>query len=273
MATESEASNEGTIANGDVESGVASVSAREPLQIQQLGDPDVGPVLRLCLQHIEKPDMDQLLAESEATKILWSYWQQLEFHDSVLYRRRIGTKGRPDTLQLLVPAALKEDYMKRAHTGVCGGHMGLRRTLDQVQRRAFWIGWRRDVRRYCRKCPNCNSYFRGRLPKSASLQPLITGAPFERLHIDLTGPHPRRGSVYIITCINPFTKWAEAFPAPARITASPPVGSRPYGASDGHRSSGAASTGTVGWQLGYCHLDLSANLAAAPQSATVCACK
>ena len=92
LAALSEVSNEGSMANGDVDNGVASVSAGEQLQTQQLGDPDVGPVLRLCLQHIEKPDMDQLLAESEATKILWSYWQQLEFHDSVLYRRRIGTK-------------------------------------------------------------------------------------------------------------------------------------------------------------------------------------
>ena len=222
VATLSGASNEGSAANSDGENGVASVSAGERLQTQQLSDSDIGPVLRLCLQSTEKPNIEQLLAESEAAKILWSCWQQLELHDGVLYRRRIGTGGRPDTLQLLVPAVIKEDYMKLAHTGICGGHMGLRRTLDQVQRRAFWIGWRRDVRQYCRKCPNCNSYFRGRLPKSAPLQPLITGAPFERLHIDLTGPHPRsrRGSVYIVTCIDPFTKWAEAFPAPNKEAAT-----------------------------------------------------
>jgi len=45
---------------------------------------------------------------------------------------------------------------------------------------------------------------------------MLTGAPFEKLHFNLTGPHPRtrRGSVYIVTCIDPFTKWAEAFPVP-----------------------------------------------------------
>ena len=33
---------------------------------------------------------------------------------------------------------------------------------------------------------------------------------------DVTGPHPRsrRGSVYTVTCIDPFSKWAEAFPVP-----------------------------------------------------------
>lgn len=44
----------------------------------------------------------------------------------------------------------------------------------------------------------------------------------ERLHVDLTGPHPRsrRGSVYIVTCIDPFTKWCEAFPAPNKEAAT-----------------------------------------------------
>lgn len=51
---------------------------------------------------------------------------------------------------------------------------------------------------------------------------MLTGAPFERLHVDLTGPHvrSRRGSVYIVTCVDPFTKWAEAFPAPNKEAAT-----------------------------------------------------
>jgi len=51
---------------------------------------------------------------------------------------------------------------------------------------------------------------------------MLTGAPMERLHIDVTGPHPRsrRGSVFIITCIDPFTKWSEAFAAPNKEAAT-----------------------------------------------------
>ena len=108
------------------------------------------------------------------------------------------------------------------HGGMYGGHMGIRRTIEQVQKRGYWRYWRRDVRRFCRQCQTCAEYFRGQLPRTAHLQPLLTGAPFERLHIDLTGPHPRsrRGSVYIVTCIDPFTKWAEAFPAPNKEAAT-----------------------------------------------------
>lgn len=37
---------------------------------------------------------------------------------------------------------------------------------------------------------------------------------YERCYIDLTGPHPRskQGHTYILTCVDAFTKWAEAFP-------------------------------------------------------------
>jgi len=53
------------------------------------------------------------------------------------------------------------------------------------------------------------------------LQPIVAGAPFERMSIDLTGPHCRtaRGSVYILTCIDVFTKWTEAFPLPNKEAA------------------------------------------------------
>jgi len=110
-------------------------------------------------------------------------------------------------------------YMNWAHSGMCGGHLVLRHTLDQVQRRAFWFGWRRDIRRFYKQCSNCNGYFRGQLPRSEPLQPMLTGAPLEMLYIDVTGPHPRsrRGSVFIVTCIDPFTKWAEEAATIARI--------------------------------------------------------
>ena len=42
---------------------------------------------------------------------------------------------------------------------------------------------------------------------------MITGSILERCHADITGPHPRTPS-YILTCVDAFSKWAEAFPVP-----------------------------------------------------------
>ena len=86
--------------------------------------------------------------------------EQLKLVDGVLYRRWSGKEGKPAVLQLLVLATLRHDFIIRAHTGMCGAHLGVRRALDQAQRRGFWLGWRRDVLRFCWLCPNFNSYFR-----------------------------------------------------------------------------------------------------------------
>jgi len=48
------------------------------------------------------------------------------------------------------------------------------------------------------------------------LPPMITGSIMERCHINITGPHPRtpRGSKYIVTFVDAFSIWAEAFVIP-----------------------------------------------------------
>jgi len=45
---------------------------------------------------------------------------------------------------------------------------------------------------------------------------MLTGSIKEGCHVDITGPQPRtvRGSKYILTCVDAFCKWAEAFPLP-----------------------------------------------------------
>jgi len=187
----------------------------------QLDDPDIGPVLRAIMRSPEVPDIGQLTPEAPDVKRFVAEWFRLKLVDQVLYRLK-PAGGRPEYLQLVVPASMRQDFMRRAHTGMTGGHYGSQRTQDQVQRRGYWYGWRKDVKRFCRQCENCTRYFRGQLPRTAQLQPLVTGGPFERIHTDLTGPHPksRRGSQYILTCIDPFTKWAEAFPIPNKEAAT-----------------------------------------------------
>ena len=94
-----------------------------------------------------------------------------------------------------------------------GGHFGFRKTIDQVRRRFYWNDWKEDTKRFCRQCDECAKYHRGKLKKQGPLQPVVPGAPYERWYIDLTGPHPKseKGNIYILTCMDSFTKWTEAF--------------------------------------------------------------
>jgi len=200
----------------------SSDSDQTDLAIQQQNDAEIGYLVRLRLSQTHPPAVQDLASQSESAKELSAQWNQLEVHNGLVYRRWARQGDKNDVLQLLVPAAARKNFLKRTHAGMTGGHLGIKRTLDQVRRRAYWRGWRRDVRQFCRQCNECNSYFRGTLPRSAPLQPMLTGEPFEKLHIDITGPHPRsrRGSQWILTCIDPFSKWAEAFPLPNKEAAT-----------------------------------------------------
>ena len=211
---------------GDSESsGEASNLAGEEsdkLAEMQRNDIEIGQIVQLRLQTDQMPPVNDIVSESEQTKRLWSQWHRLEVRNGLVYRKLPAKRGSTPSMQLLAPIAIRQDLIQKSHSGMCGGHLGTRKTMDQVQRRAYWIGWRGDVARFCKRCTNCSSYHRGQLPRSAPLRPIIAGAPFERLSIDLTGPHTRsrRGSVYIFTCVDPFTKWAEAYPLPNKEAAT-----------------------------------------------------
>jgi len=180
----------------------------------QAADPCFGKVAQLRASQTDAPSFEDIRVDAPEAKQLFALWDQLETINGVLYRRWTPKSVGHECLQLLVPKSLRETYISQAHIGSTGGHFGVRRTQHQIQRRAFWPGWRKDIERFVRCCARCVTYHRGQLPHHGPLQPILSGAPFEKLHYDITGPHPRtrRGSHYILTCIDPFTKWAEAFP-------------------------------------------------------------
>ena len=70
------------------------------------------------------------------------------------------------------------------------------------------------MRIFLRKCEPCARYHRGKPPKQTRLKPFVAGEPFELVSIDVTGPHPtsRKGNRYMLTVMDSFSKWAEAYP-------------------------------------------------------------
>jgi len=194
----------------------------EELGRAQAADPAIGPIYHLLSDGQERPPIECLMSVAEETKSYWTQWELLSMINGVLYRRFIDTEGRTKRLQLIVPAVLRPEVLRMCHTGMTGGHLKFRKTVDQVARRAYWAGYRSVVQRFCRRCPECAKYHRGAPPKNGPLQSMTVGMPMERWAIDLTGPHPRsrHGKVYILTAIDCFTRFVEAVAIPNKEAAT-----------------------------------------------------
>ena len=72
-----------------------------------------------------------------------------------------------------------------------------------------------DIRTWTKSCLHCQ---RAKIHRH-TITPLSTfatpDARFRQLHIDIVGPlPPSRGSSYLLTCIDRFSRWPEAFPMP-----------------------------------------------------------
>jgi hypothetical protein len=109
------------------------------LAAAQEADEELGPIYRLLqrqgsgLDAVEPPD-------TETCGAYLGQRERFKLRDGVLYRRWLRFDGAPEASQLIPPRSHREQLMKIAHVGMTGGHLGLRRTLAQVQARAYWAG-------------------------------------------------------------------------------------------------------------------------------------
>jgi len=190
------------------------VWSKQELRAAQLADGDINIIRAWLADGGEKPPWERVAIYSSVTKTLWQQWSRLVLLEGILYRKFYGADGLTTSLQLVLPFQYRTEFIRLAHGDMTGGHLGRKRTEVQVQRRGYWPGWSEDVRRFLRTCGPCTQYHRGPPPRLAPLNPMLVGEPFERVSIDITGPHPRsvKGHIFLLTVMDNYTKWAEAIP-------------------------------------------------------------
>jgi transposase InsO family protein len=186
----------------------------EDLIEAQKNDKEIGPIVACFNEKDEQPPWDRVALCPTETKTLWHMWVRLSMRDGVLRRRFEDLDGHHNSWQIVMPKIYRFEFMKLAHEGMTGGHLGHAKTAAGIQARAYWPTWKSDLSAFMKSCGPCAQYHRGSVKHQAPLQTPCVGAPWERVSIDITGPHPRsaRGKVYILTLVDHFTKWAEAIP-------------------------------------------------------------
>ena len=106
------------------------------------------------------------------------------------------------------------EVLTKLHDATTGGLLGVKKTLERMRTRFYWVGQRRDVEEWCRACEICAARKSEPKKRKAPLQIEPAMCPLERIAIDILGllPETERGNKYIPVIGDYFTKWQEAYP-------------------------------------------------------------
>ena len=181
------------------------------IQQEQQKDPTLQKVREL----LRDPDPPNNVNEFGMGVVhLWSQRKSLTEINGVLHRTFETAEGLTLYQQILVPGLLRKKFLFWVHGDPTSGHFGIQKTTDKLQRYAYWPGWRKDVELFVRRCDLCCRYRKGPTRPQGPMRNGVGLSPFQKFHIDLTGPHRRSagGHVYLLTGICCFTKYLIAVP-------------------------------------------------------------
>jgi len=145
---------------------------------------------------------------------LYSQRQSLVLIDGILYHNYERPDATVQYQQVIVPLALRHEFLRSRHGGLINGHFGVEKSREKLKQVAYWKGWTEDVRIFVAQCHICNQYRHGPKGRRGQMQQALACAPMQKVHIDLTGPHvtSKHGNKYILTAICAFTKYLIAVP-------------------------------------------------------------
>ena len=132
---------------------------------------------------------------------------------NVLYSIHKPTPTSADYPRIMLPTRFRERVITRAHEEV--GHMSTQKTLDRVRESYVWPTMRKTIAEQLKLCPVCRVHHRQPVHVPMGEMPL-PASPMQLVSMDLIGAFPvsPNGNKYILTIIDHFTGWGEAYPIP-----------------------------------------------------------
>ena len=193
------------------DAGVVNELSLELIRIEQQKDPVITKIMELLPEAETRKNVDEF---GMGVVHLWSQRQSLIVMDNILYRKFESVEGLVRYYQILVPQPLRMKMLYWVHGDPTSGHFGIAKTADKLATYAYWTGWRKDVELFVRRCDVCCRYRKGPRFPQGEMQNGVGLAPFQKFHVDLTGPHRRsaKGNQYLLTGICCFTKYLITVP-------------------------------------------------------------
>ncbi|ROT61688.1 hypothetical protein C7M84_020536 [Penaeus vannamei] len=139
-------------------------------------------------------------------------WEALRLENGVLQLSWVDASTGKQQWYIVAPLSRREGLLKEVHNGKTSGHLGIKRKMEKLRQRVYWVGLRQDVQQWCRTCQVCAAKKGPAQKTCAPLQLYQAGAPMECMAVDIVGPFPctERGNKYICVAMDYFSKWPEA---------------------------------------------------------------
>ncbi|KAI3352779.1 hypothetical protein L3Q82_019358 [Scortum barcoo] len=165
----------------------------------------------LCSLQRDDPFLKEVLVfwqrNAPPTSVGFAWWRRMVF----FFRQVFRSDGGEESLQLLLPVALKQDTLNQLHQE--HGHQGIERTTELVRQRCYWPGMSSDIKSWVQQCERCQvAKDSGRVPHSF-MGHLLASRPNEILAIDFTLLEPSRsGFENVLVMTDVFSKFTVAVP-------------------------------------------------------------
>lgn len=129
--------------------------------------------------------------------------------DGLLYYVGHEEEDEP-AMRLMIPSKYRGKVLEQYHDNCA--HWGIDKTFGLIKRNYHWIGLYRDVLEHVTRCITCR--VRSMKKQISPLQEMEEVMyPFQKIGVDMCGPYPESitGAKYILTVVDQYSGWAEAF--------------------------------------------------------------
>lgn len=158
-----------------------------------------------------RPTQNERRLLSKTAVVLLQQWDRLVEREGVLYRRVFRPDGGEEFLQLLLPAALREQTLEMLHQE--HGHQGIERTSDLVRQRCYWPRMFTDIKQWVQQCERCQVAKDSAPGPHSYMGHLLASRPNEILAVDFTVLEPTRDGIEnVLVMTDVFTKYTVALP-------------------------------------------------------------
>ena len=116
---------------------------KEGLRAAQEQDDDISPILICKEPTSDGPERGELMSYGLTIRQYIQRWDDLSIIEGVLYRTLRSRNGLRTYHQLITPRSHQQTLIRMIHEQ---GHFGLKRTCEQLQRRAYWVSWKKRLK-------------------------------------------------------------------------------------------------------------------------------